>query len=176
MLAQSTPSTPVNSSLDAPDFSARSSSTDELVVGSLPTKPRFSSVEVNIGSPQSSNEWPASQANHETSHSNPGSPKTAARASVSRPLPKTPAFSPVLSGLKRAPSTGAHDHANGGLARKSSASWSVPNNNNNSRPSVGAAEPVISVQEAIKEVMHDEYAAKNERDEKCKKVRGKGIT
>jgi hypothetical protein len=171
---QSSPSTPVNSSLDTPDFTVRNNGADELVVGSLPTKPSFSSIEVNIGSTHSSNEWPASQGNNEASNSNPGSPKTPARrpgTSVSRPLPKTPAFSPVLSGLKRAPSAGSHDHAaNGGLARKSSASWSVPNNNNNIKPSVATTEPVISVQEAIKEVMHDEYTAKNERDEKCKKI------
>jgi hypothetical protein len=177
---QSSPSTPVNSSLDTPDFTVRNNGADELVVGSLPTKPSFSSIEVNIGSTHSSNEWPASQTNNEASNSNPGSPKTPARrpgTSVSRPLPKTPAFSPVLSGLKRAPSAGSHDHAaNGGLARKSSASWSVPNNNNNNiKPSVATTEPVISVQEAIKEVMHDEYTAKNERDEKCKKVRCKGF-
>eukprot|EP00029_Vermamoeba_vermiformis_P002893 TRINITY_DN1325_c0_g1_i1.p1 TRINITY_DN1325_c0_g1~~TRINITY_DN1325_c0_g1_i1.p1 ORF type:complete len:782 (+),score=119.10 TRINITY_DN1325_c0_g1_i1:141-2486(+) len=171
-VTRSSPSTPVNNSMDAPDFAANDNNAD-LVVGSLPTRPSFSSLEVNIGSGHSSNEWPA-QSTKAESIVNTGSPHTPARRpgpSVSRPLPKTPAFSPVLSGLKRAPSVSMQNgnNNNGGLARKSSASWSVPSNNN-VQSSVVTPEPVINVQEAIKEVMHDEYAAKSERDERSKKI------
>ncbi len=140
-------------------------------MGSLPTKSSFSSMEVNVGSGHSSGEWPAPPTNG--AGSNPGSPKVPARRpaqSISRPLPTTQSFSPVLAGLKRAPSAGAQDHnGNGGLARKSSASWSVPSNSN-SKPSTPGQAPTISVQEAINEVMHDDYAAKSGRDEKSKKV------